>query len=69
MEELKKNDPRKFGASQLSIRARVNDYLGARMGGSTNVFGYWLVITEYRELGVQIPRISGHGCRTRYCVH
>ena len=31
------------------------------MGVSTSVFGYWLVIVEYRELGVQIPRISGHG--------
>ena len=39
------------------------------MGVSTNVFGYWLVIAEYQELGIQIPRISGHGCRARHCVH
>ena len=39
------------------------------MGVSTSVFGYWLVIAEYRELGIQIPRISGHRCRTRHCVH
>ena len=39
------------------------------MGVSTSVFGYWLVIVEYRELGIQIPRISGHGCRTQHCVH
>ena len=39
------------------------------MGVSTSVFGYWLVIAEYRELGVRIPRISGHGYRTRHCVH
>ena len=39
------------------------------MGVSTSVFGYWLVIDEYRELGIQIPRISGHGCRTRHYVH
>ena len=38
------------------------------MGVSNSVFGYWLVITEYRELGIQIPRISGYGCRTRHCV-
>ena len=31
------------------------------MGVSTGVFGYWLVIAEYRELGIQIPRISWHG--------
>ena len=55
--------------SQLGIRPQVNDYLGARVGVSTSVFGYWLVIAEYRELGIQIPRISGHGCRTRHCVH
>ena len=35
------------------------------MGVSTSVFGYWLVIAEYGELGKQIPRISRHGCRTR----
>ena len=45
--------PPKIGASQLGIRAQVNDYLGARVGVSTSVFGYWLVIAEYRELGVQ----------------
>ena len=28
----KKNYPRKFGASQLGIKAQVNDYLGARWG-------------------------------------
>ena len=39
------------------------------MGVSSNVFGYWLVITKYQELGIQIPRISGHGCRTQHCVH
>ena len=39
------------------------------MGVSTNVFGYWIVIVEYLELSVQIPRISGHGSRTRHCVH
>ena len=39
------------------------------MGVSTSVFGYLLVIAEYRELGIQIPRISGHGCRTGHCVH
>ena len=39
------------------------------MGVSTTVFGYWIVIAEYLELGVQIPRISGHGCRTRHYVH
>ena len=43
----------KIGASQLSIRAQVNDYLGAQVGVSTSVFGYWLVIAEYREFGVQ----------------
>ena len=31
------------------------------MGVSNSVFGYWLVITEHRELGIQIHRISGHG--------
>ena len=39
------------------------------MGVSTSVFEYWTVIVEYQELGVQIPKISGHGCRTRHCVH
>ena len=39
--------------SQLGIRAQVNDYLGAWLGVSTSVFRYWLVIAEYRELGVQ----------------
>ena len=39
------------------------------MGISTSVFGYRFVIAEYRELGIQIPRISGHECRTRHCVH
>ena len=39
------------------------------MGVSTSIFGYWLVIVEYRELGIQILRISGHGCRTWHCVH
>ena len=58
-----------FRVSQLSIRAWVNNYLGARVGVSTNVFGYWLGIAEYQELGIQIPRISGHGCRTLHCVH
>ena len=70
MEELKNTSPPSvIGASQLGIRTQVNDYLGARTGESTSVFGYCLVIAEYRELGVQIPRISGHGCRTRHCVH
>ena len=55
-------------ASQPVIR-EVNDYLRARVGVSTSVFGYWLVIPEYRELGIQIPRISGHGCKTRRYVH
>ena len=41
--------------SQLDIRAQVNDYLGTRVGVSTSIFRYWLVIVEYRELGVQIP--------------
>ena len=53
-----------MGASQLDIRAHVSDYLGARVGVSTSIFGYWLVIDEYQELGVQISRISGYGCRT-----
>ena len=39
------------------------------MGVSTSVFGSWLVMVEYRELGIQIPRISGHGCITRHCVY
>ena len=39
------------------------------MGLSTSVFGYWLVIAKYQELGVRIPRISGHECRTQHCVH
>ena len=39
--------------SQLGIRDQVNDYLGARLGVSTTIFGYWLVIVEYRELDVQ----------------
>ena len=34
------------------------------MGLSTSVFVYWLVIAKYRELGIQIPRISGHGYGT-----
>ena len=44
------------------------------MGVSTSVFGYWLVIAEYRELGIQIPRISRHGvehnivCIDCFCV-
>ena len=59
----------RVGASQLGIRAQVNDYLGARVGVSTSVFKYWLVIAEYRELGIQIPRISGHGYRTQHCGH
>ena len=29
---------------------------------STSVFEHWLVIAEYRELGVWIPRINGHRC-------
>ena len=33
------------------------------MGVFTSVFGYWLIIAKYRKLGIQIPRISGHGCR------
>ena len=61
--------PPEIGASQLDIRAQVNNYLGTRVGVSTSVFGYWLVIAEYRELGVQMPKISGYGCRTRHCVH
>ena len=61
--------PLEIGVSQLGIRAQVNDYLGARVGVCTGVFGYWLIIVEYRELRVQIPRISGYGCRTRHCVH
>ena len=47
--------------SQLGIKAQVNDYLGARVGVSTSAFEYWLVIAEYQELGVKIPRISGYG--------
>ena len=39
------------------------------MGVSASVFGYWHVIAEYRELGIQIPMISGHGCITRHYVH
>ena len=39
------------------------------MGVSTSIFGYYLVIAEYQELGIQIPKISGHGCRIRHCVH
>ena len=39
------------------------------MGVSTSVFGYWLVIVEYQELCIQIPRISGHGFRTQHCFH
>ena len=39
------------------------------MGVSTSIFEYWLVIAEYRELGIQIPIISGHRCRTRHYVH
>ena len=39
--------PPGFGASQLGIRAQVNDYLGAQVGVSTSIFGYWLVIAEY----------------------
>ena len=39
------------------------------MGVSTSVFRYWLAIVEYRELGIQIPKISGHRCRPRHCVH
>ena len=31
------------------------------MGVSTSVFEYWLIVVEYQELGIQIPRISGHG--------
>ena len=55
--------------SQLGIRPQVNDYLGALVEVSTSVFGYWLVIAEYQELGIQIPRFSRHGCRTRHYVH
>ena len=55
--------------SQLGIKAQVNDYLGAQVGVSTSVFGYWVIIAEYRELGIQIPTISGHECRTQHCVH
>ena len=47
--------------SQLGIIARV--------GVSTSVLGYWIVIAKYIKLGVQIPRISGHECRTRHYVH
>ena len=32
-------DP-EFTVSQLGIRTQVNDYLGARVGVSTSVFGY-----------------------------
>ena len=39
------------------------------MGVSTSIFEYWLIIVEYRELGIQIPKISGHGYRTRHYVH
>ena len=67
--ERKKKKPPEIGALQPGIKAQVNDYLGARVRVSTSVFGYWLVIIEYRELGVQIPRISGHGCITRHCMH
>ena len=42
-----------FRVLQLGIRAWVNDYLGARVGVSTCIFEYWLVVAEYRELGVQ----------------
>ena len=35
----------------------------------TSVFEYWLVIAKYLKLGIQIPRISRHGCRARHCVH
>ena len=45
--------PPGFGASQLGIRAQVNNYLGSQVGVSTSVFGYWLFIVEYRELNVQ----------------
>ena len=45
--------PLEIGVSRLGIRAEVNDYLGARVRVSTSVFGYWLVIAEYQELGVQ----------------
>ena len=36
-----------FGASELSIRAQVNDYLGARVGGIHQFFRILLVIAEY----------------------
>ena len=62
-------EPPEIRASQLGIKAQVNNYLGARVRVSTSVFEYWLVIVEYRELGIQIPRISWYGCRTRHCVH
>ena len=61
--------PPDLRVSQLGIRAQVNDYLGARVGVSTSVFGYWLVIAEYREFGVQNTWISEYGCRTQHCVH
>ena len=58
------------GPPDLGCQSLVSDdYLGAQVGVSTSVFEYWLVTVEYRELGVWIPRISGHGCRTRHYVH
>ena len=38
------------------------------MGASTSVFEYQLVV-RYREIGIQIPRISGHGFRTLHGMH
>ena len=53
LKKIQKFRPTRIGASQLGIRAQVNDYLRAWVGVSTSIYGYWLVITEYRELGVQ----------------
>ena len=51
--KISKFFPPGIRASQLGIRAQVNNYLRARVGVSTSVFGYWLFIAKYRELGVQ----------------
>ena len=39
------------------------------MGASSSAFGYQLVIARYREIGIRIPRISGHGFRTWHGMH
>ena len=39
--------PPEIMVSQLGIKAQVNNYLGAWVGVSTSVFGYWLVIAKY----------------------